>query len=95
MLPVLGSSYSRTTLVAVRIPSLQATPSASSAYHTPNNRLAPASKGTRWVVKNTLELKSAERVLWQSQRADGSWECAGHMGPWLTAQTMIALRSDG
>ena len=33
----------------------------------------------------------AQRVLWQSQRADGSWDCNGQVGPWVTAQAVVAL----
>lgn len=35
---------------------------------------APASKGTRWVVKNTLELKSAERVSIEGNILENNWE---------------------
>ncbi len=37
-------------------------------------------------------VQRAQRVLWQSQRSDGSWDSACEVGPWVTAQAVVALR---
>lgn len=34
----------------------------------------------------------AQRVLWKTQRADGSWDTPGEVGPWVTAQVVAALK---
>lgn len=37
-------------------------------------------------------LDRAHRVLWRSQRPDGSWDCPGQVGAWVTAQVVTVLR---
>ncbi|MFO0598861.1 MAG: oxygenase MpaB family protein [Myxococcaceae bacterium] len=37
-------------------------------------------------------LDRAHRVLWKSQRADGSWDTPGEVGPWVTAQVVTSLK---
>lgn len=39
-----------------------------------------------------LALDRAHRVLWKSQKTDGSWDSAGEVGPWVTAQVVTVLR---
>ena len=39
-----------------------------------------------------LAVDRAHRVLWKTQRKDGSWDTAGEVGPWVTAQVVTALR---
>ena len=40
-------------------------------------------------------LQRAQRVLWQSQQADGHWDAEGDVGPAPTAQAVIALSHMG
>lgn len=37
-------------------------------------------------------LDRATRVLWNTQRADGSWDCPGQVGAWVTAQCVTVLK---
>ncbi|MDP3502374.1 MAG: oxygenase MpaB family protein [Myxococcales bacterium] len=37
-------------------------------------------------------LDRAHRVSWRSQRPDGSWDCPGQVGAWVTAQVVTVLR---
>lgn len=37
-------------------------------------------------------LDRATRVLWNTQRADGSWDCPGQVGAWVTAQVVTVLK---
>ena len=39
-----------------------------------------------------LALDRAHRVLWRTQKPDGSWDSAGEVGPWVTAQVVTAMR---
>lgn len=39
-----------------------------------------------------FSLDRALRVLWKSQRPDGSWDCPGQVGAWVTAQVVTVLR---
>ncbi len=39
-----------------------------------------------------LALDRAHRVLWKTQKPDGSWDSAGEVGPWVTAQVVTVLR---
>jgi squalene cyclase len=39
-----------------------------------------------------LALDRAQRVLWKTQRADGSWDAKGDVGAWVTAQVVAMLR---
>lgn len=39
-----------------------------------------------------FSLDRAHRVLWRSQRPDGSWDCPGQVGAWVTAQVVTVLR---
>lgn len=39
-----------------------------------------------------LALDRAHRVLWKTQKPDGSWDTPGEVGPWVTAQVVTVLR---
>lgn len=39
-----------------------------------------------------LAVDRAHRVLWKSQRADGSWDVPADIGAWVTAQTVTVLK---
>ncbi len=39
-----------------------------------------------------LALDRAHRVLWKTQKPDGSWDNACELGPWVTAQVVTVLR---
>ncbi|MFT3713227.1 MAG: oxygenase MpaB family protein [Archangium sp.] len=39
-----------------------------------------------------LAVDRAQRVLWKTQRSDGSWDTPGEVGPWVTSQVVAALR---
>ncbi len=39
-----------------------------------------------------FSLDRATRVLWRTQRADGSWDCPGQVGAWVTAQVVTVLK---
>lgn len=39
-----------------------------------------------------LAVDRAHRVLWKSQRPDGSWDCPADIGAWVTAQVVVVLR---
>ncbi len=43
----------------------------------------------------TEAVARARRVLWDSQRSDGSWESPGDMGPVPTAEVLVALHHVG
>lgn len=40
-------------------------------------------------------LQRARRILLNAQRPDGSWDTPGDMGPWVTAQVVVALEHVG
>ena len=37
-------------------------------------------------------LDRAHRVAWRTQKPDGSWDCNGQVGAWVTAQVVTVLR---
>lgn len=39
-----------------------------------------------------LAMDRAHRVLWKSQRADGSWDVPADIGTWVTSQTVVVLK---
>lgn len=39
-----------------------------------------------------LAVDRAQRVLWKTQKPDGSWDTPGEVGPWVTAQVVTVLR---
>jgi squalene cyclase len=44
------------------------------------------------VAEVQLAVDRAQRVLWKTQRPDGSWDTPGEVGPWVTAQVVAALK---
>jgi squalene cyclase len=44
------------------------------------------------VAEVQLAVDKAQRVLWKTQRPDGSWDTPGEVGPWVTAQVVTVLR---
>lgn len=44
------------------------------------------------LVEVQFSLDRALRVLWQTQKPDGSWDCPGQVGAWVTAQVVTVLR---
>ncbi len=47
------------------------------------------------VARVRRALDKAHRMLWQTQKPDGSWDMPGDLGPWVTAQVTIALKYVG
>jgi squalene cyclase len=47
------------------------------------------------VARVRRALEKAHRVLWHTQKPDGSWDMPGDLGPWVTAQVTIALKYVG
>ena len=43
------------------------------------------------VARVRRALSAAHRVLWKTQKPDGSWDMPGDLGPWVTAQVTVAL----
>ncbi len=59
----------------------------------------PQTQPNEQALPETGELEQtiarAQRVLWESQRLDGSWDSPGQIGPWVTAQAMVTLNHLG
>jgi len=43
------------------------------------------------VARVRRALDAAHKMLWKTQKPDGSWDMPGDLGPWVTAQVTLAL----